>query len=755
MLHERPLRKALSNMYAAFVGSVDNSKAIMETMPGDIEEDSYAGHEHTRLSMKKLCEWLHSISMLTKDAKSYDDAFLDPIRAVAGMRLTLSRNQPSTTTIEALVFAKTSYFDRMFKSERTVLSVIAPGLQAPMTVRVSVGAESVRYGYHAFENCQPMPLVNRIHQTAGKMSPSGRAVILAEFDYLYTALADIQRLKKSLEMECFCEVPSSDAGKRRRLAAPFVTFGIVQMVRGRFVYMQSLDGTTTTRMAAAEQFAELSGAAPCDFEGRTVRLLGAQWYESGRDQDDDPEDPAVYAMEVDKASILRVQEECGRVRLRGNISLTSVPATARGDLLSLRCISRAGSTASYSYRVPEDEIMGHFVKAHSRIRAQRSGARINAVQMTEEQVIDRRKSGIRGLVALATSKKHASLSRVILDRIMQGDMRGEYSAEAAAKSLHMRPDHYSRHLSFLRHLGVVEKGDGSWPVTKKGRRVAEGISLEMASRISQTGMPQVMHPDVLAERGIPPSLALGLLRSQSLGKYARATIDGRATDIYWEKAQEGAAKSGRAAGQYESLKAAVLAAMGSVAHPLAVPKIAEMIRAGGGRASALVIGMMLSDLAGSGERPVKPDGDTWVYTTAARVRTLFEKDRDAILSVDDMVARTMVGVVRRDEVSEAVGDLVSGGFLMKLGNVFTHNSKIESKVEALARADTRRKIVGMLSSCNAMDDDDLIAAVAGALDAAGDTRDAIDKAAHVRGVLNKMEADGKIWFNGRMVGRVV
>lgn len=743
----------LSNMYAAFIGSADNSRVILEVMPGEVGKGDYTGHDGARSSMKDMCEWLHSTYVLAKDPGIYRSVFLDPIRITAKMRLELSSINPSSTTIEALVFAKTSYFDRTFQSRRCILSVVAPGLRAPMTVRVSEDEESIRHGYHNFENCQPIPLVNRIHQTTGKLSPSERAVSLAGFDYLYTALDDIRHLGRSLEMECFCEVPTLEAGKKQCLAAPFVTFGTVHSVRGQSVSVQSLDGTKTVRMAATEQFSELSGATPDDFEGSIVRLLGTQRYVPSRDQVSDPEDPAVYAMEVgDKASLL-VQEECGKVRLRGRVSAASISPTVRKDLSSLRCILYAGHTVSYVYSAPEDEVMACFVNAHSKIRDLRSKTKINAVQVSEAQVIDKRKSSINGLISLSTSKAYAPLSKVLLDIIMQNDMSGEYSADAAVELLCMQAGYYRRQMSFLRYLGVVEKDKGAWTVTKKGMRVAEGIALKAAGRIPQPDIPQVMHPDAFVKRGIPPSLTLGMLKSESLGRYTRATVGGYATNVCWKQecGRDEVEENRESARQYERHRTGVLAAMGSVPHPLAVSKIAEMVRARGGEASVLTIDLLLSDLSNDGQGPVKRDGDTWVYTIVARVHDLFDKERDVTLSVDEVVARIKVGAVRKGEVSEALEALMNNGTLRQMGGRFTHSSKIESKKEALARADTRNMITGMFSGRNAVDDDEIIDFVTRALGTAGDTRDPLDRVAYVREILNEMEREGAIWFNGRTV----
>ena len=752
LLHERPLRKMLSNMYAAIIGSVANSRMIIETLPGDIGEDCYEGNDLTRLSMKSLCEWLGSVYVLTKDAKAFGQAFLDPIRTAAEMRLEMSREEPSSTTVEGLVFAKMAYNDKAFKSERIVLQVIVPDLQAPMTVRVSKDDESVRHGYYVFEKCQPMPLVNRMHQTTGKMSPSRRTISLAEFDYIYTALADISHLERSLEMECFCEVPSTDAKRRRRLAAPFVTFGTVQMVRGQSISIRSLDETRTVQMAATEQISELSRAPPCDFEGKAVRLLGAQWYEPSGGEDGDAERPVIYAMESDKIETLRVQEECGKVRLRGSVGLNSVPAPVRKSLSALRCISCAGSAILYSYRTPNDEIKRYFVKAHSGIRKKRASGRINAVQIKEEQVIDKIKSSIKGLISLSTSKKYNVLSRVLLDRIMQGDISGEYDVDVSADRLQMKPNQYRRQVSFLRHLGIGEKGGNSWSVTKKGKQVAEGIALKIAGSIPAADVPQVMHPDALLKHGIAPSLALNMLENQQLKNFTRVVVEGCATGMFWERVQEGGTPAGgESTVQYKSLRASVLSAMGSVAHPLAVPKIAEIVRASGGQASAYMIGLLLSNLANEGQKPVRRDGDTWAYSTTARVRDLFEKYTDSIMSTDDVVEKINVGAVRRDEVAEAIEEISMSGIVVRLDGRFTHNSGIESKREMIARADTKKLIVGMFKKRNSIDDDEIIAAVTRTFDAAGDTRSAMDKMADVRQTLNEMEAEGIIWFNGRMV----
>lgn len=685
-LRENIVREALRNMYNAFDSTV-NSHLIMEKIPGEIAEDEFKGDDNQRRQMRALCGWLHTISLLTKNDEVYQSTFLDPVRAAAHARLRMAGTATRSTSLEALVFACKPYYDSIYKVTRTMMSVVAPSLQAAMTVSVtSRDKKDSFYGYHVFDHCQPIPLVNRIHQTVGNVQQSTRQINLGEFDYLYTALDDIHRLSRSLEMESFCEVPSTSTDEDRRLAAPFVTFGKVVWADGPSVRVQQLDGSGQVTMMAVDQVSTLSGSPPESFEGKPVRILGVQWYEPSGKQNLPPEHPAIYCIEAsNNVDTLRIQEECGRIRIRGSVHPSKIPADLRVAVTKLRCIHATEKSVSYVYRQSSDTVVSYFLDAQSKIRGLRTAMKINAVQVTEDQVIDQQKSGVNGLAKLIMSQDCRGLRIALMDFVAQNDIYREYGENVVCKALEMTPEQRRRRMSFLRYLGIMKRErEDDWSLTKKGKGVAMSVALKLADGIPSTDLPAVMSPDTLVDKCIPPSLALNIIRNGELGKYEPGRINGTATETQWinGNAQAKAAEESRAFEIYTSLKRRVLAIMGSRDNPLAAAKIAD-IQGDRSRASTFTIHLLLTELSKAGK--VKLDGDTWEYPVMMRVSDLFDRAGGETIHKDDVVKMINVATspARRSEVDAAVDALVMDGRVSHRGHGFINSDYMRAKKDEL------------------------------------------------------------------------
>lgn len=687
LLHENILRERLRNMYNAF-DSTANSRILIEKIPEKITAGEFSGDERRRQQMKMLCGWLQAISVLTKDDKIYKGMFLDPVRAAAHARLEMAIGEGHSTSIEALVFARNRYYDKVSGVPRTMMSVIAPSLQAAMTINVtSRGREDLHYGYHVFDHCQPMPLANRIHQTKGMVRQSIRKIKLSEFEYLYTALDDIRWLRRSLEMENFCEVPSTSTDEDRRLAAPFVTFGKVVMADGPSVRVQQLSRSKTVTMMAVNQTSVLSGSPPESFEGKTVRILGVQWYEPSGRQSAPPEHPAIYCIEADDdVGTLRIQEECGRVRLRGNVHTSEIPVDLLNVVTKSSYIRATEKSVSYTYRPSSNRVVSSFLNSHSKIRELRTLLKTNAVQLSEDQVIDRQKSGAEGLARLATSKKHGELGIALMGFVAQNDIYNEYGGKMVCKALEMTPERRRYSMSFLRHLGIMKGGEGDWSRTKKGKDVAPKVAWILASGIPPTDLPAVLSPDSLVDKCIPPSLALSMIQDGRLGRYKPGRTGSTVTETHWikEGVPNKAEEEFYLLETYERLKCNVLSIMGSRNHPLGAAKIAEL-QCGGSRASAFTIDLLLDELSKTGK--VRRNGDTWEYPVMMRVSDLFERSICETMDEDEVLKKINVATApsRRAEINDAIDALVREGKVTPRGTGFVNSTYIKAKTSELKR----------------------------------------------------------------------
>lgn len=690
LLRENIVREILRNMYNAFDSTV-NSRLLVEKMPGEITEGEFRGDDKQRWQMKMLCEWLHAISMITKDDEIYQATFLDPVRAVAHARLKMAEMDTRSTSIEALVFASKPYYDKVYKTSRIMMSVVAPCLQTAMTISVtSRGEENIHYGYCGFDYCQPMPLVNRIHQTKGMVHPSQRQINLEEFDYLYTALNDIQFLGRSLEMENFCEVPSTSADKDRRLAAPFVTFGKVVRVDGPSVRVRELNGSNQVTMMAVNQTAVLSRSPLENFKGKTVRILGVQWYEPGSQHDQPPDHPAIYCIETDDSvDTLRIQEECGKVRLRGGVHFSKIPVNLREGVTALHCIRTTEKNVSYVYRRSSDKVVSYFLDAQRKVRELRIPLKTNAVQVTEDQVIDRRKSGVEGLAKLAMSKKFRKLGIALMDFIAQNDIYHEYGNNMVCRALEMTPEDRRRQMSFLTYLKIMKKGkEGDWSLTKRGKDVAMKVALNFAGNIPPMDLPAVLSPDSLVDKCIPPSLALNMIRGGVLGKYEPGRIKNTTTETHWIKGGMSveAKNESQLVENYTSLIRHVLSIMGDRDNPLGAAKIVELL-GDRSRASTFTIDLLLDELSKGKAGKVSRNGDTWEYPVMMRVLDLFDCAKDEIIYEEDVTKKINVATspARRSEVGAAIAALVREGKVTHRGNGFISSSHLKAKKDVLVR----------------------------------------------------------------------
>jgi len=752
LLTEKRFRKILTNFYNAVIGSNENAILLLREDPADIDPTRYSGNQLVRDSMGELCVWLEMIKMFTKSEKIYDEQFLTPFRTASKMIQDYRKMQPRTTEFECWVFSRSkSYLDPHTGTMRATLSMVVPKIQTVMTVRVSdETADEMKGKYAVFENSQPVALVNRIHQQFPKNTTTGRNARLSDFDFLFTGFADIEKLSDSIEMENFCEVESTQSEKRQHLGFPLVSFAKVMDVAGPTIVLQGIRGGDTIHAQISSQYHANSSARPETFRGKTIRFFAVQWYSARSSKDPKFEMPELFFMECeDDVKKLVYEDGLGMIRIRRGMSLAEAEAVLGCAVSEGGRLRIEGGTVSFSYTGSFDRISSTYIAGAAEIRKLRENLKLNAVQVTEDQIIDRRTMSLEGLEFLI--KRHSILYDIAADYLLQTDGSGWYDVEKTVAKLGQYPaDLIKRKISFLGNLGILEKTDSGYVMTKIGFRVVSAcMSRDLKSSFSPTNRPVISIIDAEKE-DIPPSILLDFLRNGGIVGYAPMKLDGLETEVFWSMG--GAAiDHDLAVAEYSKFRNAILGIMRSVSHPLTARGIIERIASGGHLHGKFVTELFLEESGRSGR--IRRSGDSWEYTLVARIYDLFLTRPDDTFAVEDILSSIGTGTVLRGDAERILADLEKEKLITRIGGKWTKNVNVGMKTAQIHEGYLRELITDMLKKNGKMDLSRMISLLDGILARHGGYGNGVNRRNIIGKCIDMMKSENRIGVSEGFVFR--
>jgi len=256
-------------------------------------------------------------------------------------------------------------------------------------------------------------------------------------------------------MENFCEIESVQSEIKHHMGFPFVSFAKVLSVSPPQVILKGFGEEKVLKILVSDHFYKNSEREdPKKFEGRYVRFFGVQWYNARSKNAIKFEMAELFLMqEENDKERLKFENVAGMIRLRGKMSQLEVENMLGKEMNQDDCIEIKDGIARFRYSSSHDKICADFIDAMSKIRQLREKLKLNSIQVTEDQVIDKKKMSVLGLASLV--KHHKILYDILLDYLFQFDRNGEYSIDAAVSSLDSWPEGIiKKKISFLKYLGI-------------------------------------------------------------------------------------------------------------------------------------------------------------------------------------------------------------------------------------------------------------------------------------------------------------
>ena len=678
-------------MYLAVIGANENAILLQREDPWSIDPSRFKGTFLTKEGMEDLCEWLERLKIFTKSDEIYKEQFLEPVRLVAKMMDKFRNMDKRTSDLEGWVFAKSKPSGDSFSDEKkVVVSAVFPKLQSAMTVKVSESvAKEIDSNYFIFGECQPVGLVNRIHQVHTKNRQTQKKVNLSEFDFLFVAFDDIKNLDMSIEMENFCEVESVQSEIKHHLGFPFVSSAEVLQVTGPQVVLKGKGEQKIVKMQISNHYHKNSdNQDPKKFEGKQVRFLGVQWYSPSSKNAVNLEMPEIFLMQEEEDSErLDFENLAGAIRLRGKIGKLEAEKILSKEIPTDDCIEIKEDVARFRYSGSYDRICAEFIQTMSMIRDFREKFKTIAPQMIEEQVIDEKKTNTENIASLI--KHYKELYDILLNYQMQFDVSGIYDIDSAFSSLSPLPEGIiKKKIRFLKYLGIFEN-EKEVKITNKGFKVLTIVSgRDLDAKFSSVSRG-IIDLNRIQNEGIPPSLLLEHLRNGKVSGYLPAEIDKKKTEMFWTQGGKVSESEEKLMLNYSEKMNVILEVMRSVSHPTTTQGISENIKEKGYDIGNFTVNLLLNEIEKSSR--IRKSDESWEYTIEGRLLDLFMSYPDEMFDLDKIFEKIVIGYNSKKVVLRRLQDMENANVISQIKDKWTLKKNIEEKTESVTEKKVQSK----------------------------------------------------------------
>lgn len=744
LLHEQRLSNMMTSLYLAIIGANENAVLLQREDPWDIDPERFRGTELTRHGMSQICEWLELLKLFTKNEEIYNEQFLEPIRLMSKLVQSYRDMSKRSTELEGWVFSRSKPAADVFSNEKRVtLSMVVPKIQTVMAIKVSESvANGIAGGYFVFGGCQPVGLVNRIHQVELQNRLSQKILSLSEFDFLFTPFEYIKKLNSSIEMENFCEVESIQSEIRHHMGFPFVSFAKVLQVTPPMIILKENDGENVLKLLISDHFYKNMGRYdPSVFEGKHVRFFGVQWYDSHSKNAVKFEMPELFFIEEEKdPKRLKFESAAGLVRLHGKIPVSEIENILDGKIESDGCIEINDGMASFRYSGSYDKIVANFLEAMSKIRQYREKLKLNAIQVSEDQVIDKKKMSAIGLASLI--KHHRILYDILLDYLNQFDHIGEYSIDSAISSLNSWSEGIiKRKINFMKYLGIFED-DKTVRITKGGFKIATLVTeKDLDARFSSISRGIISIKDIERE-GIPPSILLDYLRKGKARGYLPVTLNGLKTEMFWTRGGTVDESRETLISEYTDSRNEILNVMRSVSFPITPQGIVERMNSNGNSIGRFAVNLFLEEAEKT--QRIRRSGDSWEYTTEARILDMFQSFPQETFDIKTIFEKISIGTIHEKEVLRILDDFKKAKVVSTINGRWTCNVNMVQKTNNALGIKIRRYIMSILDKNKKTDVERLKSYVEGALAKGNIYGSSSERRNAIRAELEKMKNEGII-----------
>ena len=655
LIREQQMRNSMASLHAAMVRSVDNTNIVLEGGLIGMDDAETGGNRNIKGRMARLSEWLEDIHVISAES-DFENSFMFPIKKAAEFLSYLRREDvPTSIDMNGLVFAVSSpYYDETVDMERGTVSAIFPCLQSAMHVRVKDMA--VTPGWKTFKSVQPIPLINRMNPTRLEIVRLDERPEIAGFDFLKCPLSCVVGFERSLAMENFCEVGSSNTD-RPKLGAPLVVCGRVKNINPYRVTISGCDAAESimTASVSPELGKGFEGRQLQAIKGAWVRMLITAWYHGDGDDEKDRMPPQSHMIEETTKEQAITDEIIGHARMFGSTKMTTLereygripehlPLAVIGDEVSL-----PSSPTNF-----ENEACAKFADVMADIRGARFKTGRHDLHCQPDDMLDDR---LTKKYLLAKLRKYKDM-RFMLTRIIKCN---EYHKLPSKKELRELMDirgRFSYYLWLLEHRFVQRNKDGRLVATKAG---IEGALESMRSDIGRAIKldTAIFLPDV--DMDMPGSLAIEYLKKHD--SYSPITVDGHSCVIAWIRQDASDEDTSACRLKVDRIIEDVLGVFYSSYHSTTAEDISGKVANKRARSSAAYINAILSTLERIGR--VSRDGDSWLIPMRDKIERVITKSDEA-LSKDEIMRLSVVAGMYKSEVDDVLAALVKNGIARKL-----------------------------------------------------------------------------------------
>ena len=655
---EWTLRKYLSGIYVAMIGSNKNVDLMLEAHPADVQSGQIEGSNEAQSGMEYACAWMRDVEIMCKDKGTFNDVILGTTKLAARYVANVRNLDERAVPLDCWVFQKSDPYNDAYGTHATV-SMIVPGIESCMSIRLDAElAEMVRPGFWRFESVLPMPLTNRLHHTTRKISPADGTPSLGSWNFLKVSIGDRSEFSDSLEMDNYCEIASAQSKGRHHLGAPLILAGrIVSADTFRITIRGAVENASVTMVRSdcctytPDELVRLKDVP--------ARFLMTEWY-----QPQSGGKPRRYAellhVEAAEHEDLRNDDLVGYVRLRGQVDADEVRERyGRVDLSEVDCLALDKHVVRYSRVAPESDspLIREFFSTMDKIRDRWSRYREDGRLLVAESSITSQDSTDMARI-MGLLRERPALANTLSD--IQAIF--DYSGDRAFESDEPGGQAKRAHVKTLERMGLLDTGAGHKPLTKKGIRVlVMNFKNEIERRVSN--LDSIYLPELGGR--IPNSVMLVHLQSSREFKMGQTRSENN--KLLWVRAgmdhefisKECESKMAR----YHSL---ILKCMMTINHPVTPKFIHDELDKPGEKIDYFSIDIMMRQLEQAGK--LSRSGDSWEYVAYWRIRDLVGTDREGQWTLERVMRESRIGTIDKDKVLGCLRQIEREGLTVELSD---------------------------------------------------------------------------------------
>lgn len=668
--YEKNLRAFLSRFYRSIVQSGENAKEILNMDLDDFSPKNIAGDKDTQSSMEDVFRKLDFVRVFFKNDLLFESQMMGPLRIASDLRKQFADLQGGkrSTNLVGMVFARSKQYD-VGGGKEVTLSMICPDIQSVMSIRVSNDIVSKNNGWMEFEKVQPIVLVNRLHPTPGsktKINQLEKEKDLFEFSFIFSSIRDLDSFSKSLEMEIFSEMSSSQSDKRRHLGCTFVSFGKVTHFDEHDISIESLltEDEFELTMASRNFRNNFPNQIPEDIVGKTVIFLGTIWYKTRAKDDIKIDFPELLDLQLcNDEFLLTLSEVIGYVRLRRKCSANELKKDLCIDDKKFEeictCLEKSypikitgnkpNFDLAYEIKVVSEPVKLAYVKSLEAIKRLREDVRTKGrIQVTQEELVDKNKTNSEGMIKQMyyDCRSHERIGCRVRLRILKSLGSKNVSKEGMDADrlvemfvdIHHPEEIVKGQLWFLKNIvEFIDKKNKRVSLTRNGEKILEKIR-EKESReflrnsgemIELLTVPEYIHVPTLVKCLEDPG--------NPFSPFEKGSIR---TKIFWTKTNLQTTEIiSKKVEIYRKICNEIFSLMLTKSYPINSEIILEELAKRGIRIEIPVLEILLGDIVESTGR-IRKHGGFYEYVFEARIAELFENNKKQYFAISEIMENT-------------------------------------------------------------------------------------------------------------------